>query len=877
MKHLYLSLIFIIFLLPFIQAQEDLLSQRVSITLEDQYILEAFELIEQQSDVKFAYSRDFIPEKRISEVFIQQEVREVLEYIFRGTQLAFLVQGDQVVIYLDRKKKIGRLLTKIKKNTLHGYIRDKTTGEELIGASIFINPVGEGTSTNTYGFYSLTLIPDQYRIEISYVGYEMLDTTLQLTSDQRLDFSLNESSVQLQQVIVTAEEKTGLFSKGGIGVSEMDLNNLNQIPSLFGEQDLIQGLQLLPGVSAAGGTGGDISVRGGGSDQNLILLDGAPIYNASHMLGAFSVFNPDALKKVRLYKGRIPTEYRGRLSSVVDIQMQEGNMNKLSVDGGIGLLSSRLKAEGPIVKQRSSFMLAGRRSYWDLIVKALAGDITSTAGISYYDLNAKVNYRINDRDRIFLSGYFGRDRFRFNANNGIDWGNRTGTFRWNHLVSDRLFMHTSLIFSDYRYTSIANISELELPLEEEEEMVIENLNSIQTRIRDFNFKVNFQLFPDLDHSLKFGAISTFHRFIPAQLLEDGEQRQPNINRDAFENSLFVNHNWQINDRLNLDYGLHFSHLATLGTDNYEYTFDGEGNLLDSIYYKKGEVLKTYFRVEPRISATYFLDKKQQQWVGLSFNRTYQYLQRISSSFANNPSRVWLPSSQLIKPQLADQLSLGYFVEFGKKKYGFSVEGFYKIMKNRINFREGAFVDEASRYVEGLLVFGEENAKGVEFLLQKREGRFKGWISYTFSKNEGKYPQIDNGASFPLQYDRTHDFAIVGIWDVSRRVTLSANWVYFTGSTVSLPNGKYEIDGQIIDFYNQRNSYRMSPHQRLDLGITLYRKRQKRKKEASWNFAFSNLYLHKNPYFIFVSQEDDSLVQEVSLFRFVPSITYNFKI
>lgn len=868
------SILAVCYPLSSVQAQEALLNQRISINLSDQTIIDAFDLIEASCGLRFAYSRDFLPDKRFTQRFNNQKVRDILRQLFRGTQLAYLIQNEQVVIYIDRNRQPVEALTKVQRRTIHGYIRDGATGEELIGASVWADPPGEGAGTNVYGFYSLTLPPGRYRLVISYIGYQSIDTTMQLEQDLRLDLDLEEASVELEQVVITAPEDSGLFGEGGIGVAGMNIDDLNQLPTLFGEQDLIQGLQLLPGVSAAGGTGGDISVRGGGSDQNLILLDGAPIYNASHMLGIFSVFNPDALKQVKLYKGRIPTQYRGRLSSVLDIQMREGNMNKFQVDGGIGLLSSRLKAEGPIVKNKSSFMLAGRRSYWDLIIKALAGDITSTAGISYYDLNAKVNYRIGDRDRIFLSGYFGRDRFRFDASNGIDWGNRTGTLRWNHLVSDQLFMHTSFIYSDYRYKSATDIGALNLDIEGENELE-EELNSIQTRIRDYHLKVNFQYFPNLKHTLKFGGIGIYHHFIPAQIIEEGQSQEPNINRSALENSLFVNHQWQLTDRLDLDYGLHFSHLATLGTNNYDYQFDKEGNLIDSTYFKRGEVLKAYFRIEPRFSASYQFGKKNLQSVGFAFNRTFQYLQRISSSFANNPARVWLPSSNLIKPQRADQWSLGYNVEFGSGRYQFSAEAFYKIMQNRINFRDGAVVDRASQYVEGLLVFGKETSTGIEFQLQKRLGKFRGWISYTLSRSRGQYAQIDDGQPFPLQFDRTHDFALVGIVDVGRRWTISANWVYYTGSTVSLPNGKYEIDGQVLDYYNQRNAYRLTPHQRLDLAFTLYRKGNRR-KEASWNFAVSNVYLHKNPFFVFIDQENSTTVQEVYLFRIVPSVTYNFK-
>lgn len=856
------------------QAQDSLLAQKISLELVNHSIVEAFDLIESETGLNFAYSSDFIPDKRISHQFTDEKISKILVKLFAGTRLTYLLQGNQVVIYLDREKRIMQSLSKVLKKTIHGYIRDSNTGEELIGASVLVASSKEGSGTNIYGFYSLTLVPDRYRFIVRYIGYEPIDTTFQLDRDVQLDFNLKEASVELQQVIVTAEDGEALFGNNGLGIAGMNINDLNQIPTLFGEQDLIQGLQMLPGVTAAGGTGGDISVRGGGSDQNLILLDGAPIYNASHMLGIFSIFNPDALKQVKLYKGRIPTEYRGRLSSVLDIQMREGNMNKLQADGGIGLLSSRLKVEGPIVKNKSSFMLAGRRSYWDLIIKALAGDITSTTGLSYYDFNTKINYKFGKRDRVYLSGYFGRDRFRISDQNGVDWGNRTGTLRWNHLVSDQVFMHTSFIFSDYRYSSVTDIGELDLDLEDNNDL-IDDLNSIQTRIRDYNLKVNFQFYPDPNHSFKFGGISIFHHFIPAQLIEEGKKNEPNINRNALENSLFANHEWQINDRLNLDYGLHFSHLATLGTNSYDYEFDDFGNLLDSTYFREGEVLKSYFRVEPRFSASYLLGENKQQELGFSFNRTYQYLQRISSSFANNPSRVWLPSSNYIKPQRADQLSIGYRLDFGGGKYRFSSEIYYKIMQNRINFRDGAVIDDASRYVEGLLVFGKETSTGIEFLLQKKQGRFRGWLSYTLSSNRGQYNQIDQGKAFPLQFDRTHDLAIVGILDIGRKCTLSANWVYYTGSAVSLPNGKYEIDGQIIDFYNQRNSYRLAPHQRLDLALTLYRK-GKRKKETSWNFAVSNVYMHKNPFFVFIDKQDDSRVRELYLFRIVPSVTYNFK-
>lgn len=866
--------LYIVFFCAFatsLKAQESIIDKKITIEFSDNTIVEALDMISRLHEARFTYSRDYLPEKRITMRFSNERIGRILERILSGTGLGFALQKDRIVIYPLRQEELSQLPPP-PRFTLSGYVRDAGTGEELIGSAVFVDELSAGTTTNAYGFYSLTLPDGRYHVQVSYLGYERKDTLLSLDRSRQVNIDMKPSVQELQQVIVTFSKEDQVKAAGGVEAAAMSAAEINELPALFGEQDVMQAVELLPGVLSTGATGGDISVRGSASDQNLILLDEAPVYNISHLLGIFSVFNTDALKHVSLFKDAIPTEYHGRLASVLDIRMDEGSDKGFGLSGGIGLIASRLKMEGKIDGGNGSYMIAGRRTYLDLLIKAALGDLTSRNGLFFSDLNGKANYRLGEKNRLFLSGYLGRDVLRFNASNDINWGNSTATLRWNHLSSDKLFVNTSFIFSDYQFSSLTNLASA---LEDSEE----NNFSIQTRIKDLLLKTQFQYYPDPRHTFKFGGGISFHQFVPAKVTEE---QNPDLlretdRRNALAANAFATHNWQVNDRLSLNYGLHLSNFAVLGTGDYVYTYDEQGNRADSTYFSNGKLIRNYFRPEPRLAATWLAGKRSR--LTASYSRTHQYVQRISSAFANNPANIWLPGSRRIKPQRADQWSLTFSNEFGKKNFEFSVGAYFKKMARQINFRDGAILGFIPRDVESLLVFGEVEAAGLEWLLRKKEGRFRGWLSYTLSSSKGRFPDIDEGRPFPTEFDRTHDLAVIAIYDTGRKSTLAAKWIYTTGLPVTLPAGKYRIGDQVIDYYDGRNSYRLDDHHRLDLSLTLFRG-GKRDRQASWNFAVYNFFGRRNPTFVYINNLDDetkSEVSQVSFFTFVPSITYNFVI
>lgn len=748
--------------------------------------------------------------------------------------------------------------------TITGHVKDAANGEDIIGAVIAVNEIpGKGTATNSYGFYSLTLPSGQYTISYQFIGYATAQVKVDLTASRKVDIELEAEGKTLAEVEIVGEKKDENIRKTEMGVVRIDPKAVESVPVLFGEKDIIKIFQLTPGVKSAGEGNAGFYVRGGGSDQNLILLDEAPVYNASHLLGFFSVFNSDALKDVTLYKGGMPSEYGGRSSSVMDIKMRDGNFKRFSGTGGIGLISSRLTLEGPIAKGKGSFMVSGRRTYADVFLKASKDENIKKSTLYFYDLNIKSNYEINAKNRIYLSGYFGRDNFGLADAFGFDWGNATGTLRWNHLVSNRLFSNTSLIYSDYSYRFKFNASGSDV--------------KFSSSIRDWNIKQDFSYFPNPNNKIKFGFQSIYHTFIPGVVESDYESftNTQLTNRYALESGVYLQNDQSITEKFGLQYGVRYSFFNYLGKGK-SYTFDDKGNKLTETTFGSGEIIKTYGGFEPRISGRYELNKVSS--VKASLNRAYQYLHLLSNSTSSQPTDIWVPSSNNVKPQSSDQVSLGYFRNLKDNTYEVSVEGYYKTMANVIDYRNGAdlfFNDEA----EGQLVYGKGRAYGVEIFVRKQTGKLTGWISYTLSRSLRTIDQINEGSEYPSRQDRIHDFAIVGMYSITDRLKVSANWVYYTGSAVTFPSGKYQINGISVPYYTERNGYRMPAYHRMDIGVTLDNKKKREHFHSSWNFSVYNLYARENAYSItFRANADDPDKTEAvrtALFKLVPSVTYNF--
>jgi hypothetical protein len=747
--------------------------------------------------------------------------------------------------------------------SVSGTISDSKSGEQLIGAVISVKELsGVGVAANGYGYYSLILKPGKYTLMATFLGYETFSKPIELNSDIKLDISLDPKSRELKTIEIQGERPDENLSRVQMGVEKLTPQEIKQIPVLFGEQDILKTLQLLPGVKGAGEGNAGFYVRGGSADQNLILLDEAPVYNASHLLGFFSVFNSDAIKDVTLYKGSMPAEFGGRISSVLDVKMNDGNQKRFNAKGGIGLISSRLTLEAPVVKDKSSFIISGRRTYADMFLKLSPDTTLNKSRLYFYDLNAKFNYKFDEKNRLFVSGYFGRDNFGFSDLFKFDWGNATGTARWNHLFSNRLFSNTSAIISNYDYQISLNAGGQEI--------------NISSTIRDINLKQDYQYFLDNNHTVKFGWNSIYHTFIPGKISGNGifANAVSNEKRYAWENSIYGSDEWRVNSLLTIGYGLRLTEFSYLGPGTI-YTYNSEGEVLTEYKAKNQEIVKSYLNAEPRINANYRLDEFQSVKAG--YARTVQNMHLLSNTTSGNPTDIWVPSSNNVKPELGDQYSLGYFRNIKKNTYELSAETYYKSLFNQIDYRNGANL-AFNQQVEGELVYGTGRAYGIELLARKKIGKLTGWIGYTLSRTERKFDGINNGNYYPARQDRTHDISIVAMYALSPKLAVSANWVYYTGNAVTFPSGKYEIEGQTVNYYSERNGYRMPAYHRLDLGLTWYRKNTET-YESNWNFSIYNAYARRNAYTInFRDSETNPGTTEavkLSLFRLVPSITYNF--
>ncbi len=751
--------------------------------------------------------------------------------------------------------------------TLSGHVIDGETGEELIGANIYIKELGTGTVANQYGFYSLTFKEGNYTLGYSFVGYKTLEIEIRLTESKILDIELQKLSTELEEVSVSAERKNDNISSLEMGTVKLPIQAIRRIPALMGEVDVIKALQLLPGVQSTSEGSSGFSVRGGTIDQNLVLLDEATVYNASHLMGFFSVFNNDAIKDVKLYKGDIPASSGGRLASLLDVRMKDGNIKQLSGSGGIGTISSRLTLEGPIVKDKTSFLVAGRRTYADLFIPLLGKEDIEGSKLHFYDLNVKINHILDEKNRIFLSGYFGRDVFA-NPFAGMDYGNKTVTLRWNHLFSQKLFSNFTFVHSLYDYTLGTAEGEV---------------NGFQWKsdLKDISAKADFSYYASPTSTLKYGLSSTYHIFNPGIAKGMGEEslftefKIPN--NFALEHGVYFQGEEKLGDRWAIKYGVRLSVFQNIGSATI-YDYDENFQAIDSSVYQKGELINTYAGLEPRFGINYTIDDKNS--IKASYNRTRQYIQLAQNSTAGTPLDIWFSASPNIKPQLSDQFSVGYFKNMRNNSLEGSIEAYYKKMDNTIDFRDHAML-LLNPQLEGEVRTGHSWSYGLEFMLKFSDRKFNGWISYTLSKTEREIEGINNNLSYAAPYDKPHDISIVGSYMIKKGLEVGVNWVYYSGLPATFPVGRYEVLGKILPVYSNRNEYRFDNYHRLDVSMTLKGKNKRNRKwQGEWNFSVYNAYNRKNTWAInFVQDEADPLItyaEKTYLFSIIPSITYNFK-
>jgi len=793
------------------------------------------------------------------------------------------------------------------KFTISGTLKDASNGETVIGGIVYLKEANKAVSTNQYGFYSITAPKGNYTLQFSYITFKTVEQQITLDKNLSINYNFLPIETNLSEVEISTKAANENVKTTQMSAIQLDMAEIKKIPAFMGEVDILKTIQLLPGVKNAGDGNTGFYVRGGGPDQNLILLDEAPIYNASHLLGFFSVFNGDAIKNVTLIKGGMPAQYGGRLSAVLDISMKDGNNQKFEVEGGIGVISSRLTIQGPIIKNKSSFIISARRTYIDVIAKPFI-DKSDFKGTRYffYDLNAKFNYTINDKNRLFLSGYFGRDRFSFTDNEAdfttkIPWGNASGCLRWNSIYSPKIVANLSATFTNYDFSFAAIQNDFEA--------------KIKSGITDYSLKYDVNYFPNSKHTIKTGIHYTFHIFTPTNVSAKQGSTVFDLGKKiqlfSHEAAVYISDDWDITQNIRLNAGLRFSNFTQVGAFT-RYIKDVTGRITDTVSYKKNQVVANYNGLEPRFSARFSLNSNTS--LKASYTRNFQYVHLASLSSVSLPTDVWMPSTEVIKPQLSNQYALGFFKNFKENTYETSVEVYYKTMANQIEFKEGALpADNVFDNPDNGFTFGKGWAYGAEFFVKKRTGKFTGWIGYTLSWTWRQFADINYGQKFLAKYDRRHDASFVLVYDASKKWNFGMVFVYGTGNRGTLPNGFFLYQGSLSYDYGLRNSYQFVSYHRLDLNATFTPNRQakleKRKlkliennlkqgkdttnievtkkftKNFSNSFTFSvfNVYNRYNPYFIYLTSKGDFAsgtlkvgAKQVSLFPILPSVTWNFK-
>lgn len=765
-----------------------------------------------------------------------------------------------------------------RKLTISGTVKDAETGETLIGTNIFTRETMKGVTSNHYGFYSLSLDPGNYSFVVSFVGYQDYSDTINLNKNITINVELTPRMLMTDEVVITGERADKNIQSTDMGKVDIPIEAIKALPAFFGEVDVIKSIQLLPGVQSAGEGNVGFYVRGGGPDQNLVLLDEATVYNAAHLFGFFSVFNADAIKSVELTKAGMPAYYGGRVASVLDIYMKEGNMRRYQAEGGVGLIFSKLTIQGPIKKDTASFIVSGRRTYIDILAQPF---LKSTSPLKksdfyFYDLNAKVNYVISPKDRIFASGYFGRDIYGFRSadadfRNKFWWGNATGSLRWNRIINSKMFMNTSAVFSDYyfKFGMTQNVYDF----------------SLFSGVRDANLKSDFTYLSSSSHVFRFGANYMYHIFTPSTVDVNAEDLDFDLEAPkkihSHELSLYVNDEFDLFERIKINAGLRYTLYQHIGPFD-RFILDNIGRVKETISYKALEPIATYNNLEPRFSARYTLSKTSS--IKASYTHNYQYIHQVALSSISLPTDLWFPSTSIVKPQFAVQYSAGYYKNLLDNAIETSVEFYYKDMKNLLEYKEGVSpIDDINNNPDNNYTFGDGWSYGGELFVKKSKGKLTGWIGYTLSWTERQFPDINNGKKYWAKYDRRHDVSLVGTYQINKRLSASAVWVYATGNTMTIPIGRYFLSGNVITEYSDKNAFRLPPYHRLDLSVS-YLMRSTNRFDSELNFSVYNAYNRQNPFFVYLETTGDfanfdiqTKAKQMSLFPILPSISWIFKI
>ncbi len=772
---------------------------------------------------------------------------------------------------------ISQNLFSQQKHTISGIIKDKKDGEVLIGTNVYVKETMKGSTTNNYGFFSLTLPEGEYTFVVSYIGYIDFEKKITLNENIKLNVELESNVITTKEIVISSKKADRNIESTEMGKIDVPLETIKALPAFFGEVDILKAIQLLPGVQSSGEGNTGFYVRGGGPDQNLILLDEATIYNAGHLFGFFSVFNADAIKTVELTKAGMPANYGGRLASVLDIYMKEGNKRNFEGEGGIGLIFSRLTLQGPILKDKSSFIVSARRTYIDVLSQPFLSSSSPLKGSSFYfyDLNAKVNYDFSDKDKLFLSGYFGRDVYGFKSKsidmtNRFSWGNGSGSLRWVHIFNDKLFMNSSLIFSDYyfEFGMKQNIFDF----------------SLYSGIRDWNAKVDFSYLHSPANTLKYGLNYTYHTFTPSTVDIAAEDAEFNIIKPkkfyANDLAVYINDEHELNSKIKLNGGLRYTFFQQIGPFD-RYIMDQYNKISDTISYKSGENVAAYNNLEPRLSIRYGIDSVSS--LKASYTQNYQYIHQVSLSSISLPTDLWVPSTSIVKPQFGTQYSIGYYRNFLNNLIETSLELYYKTLSNQVEYKEGILpYDDGNSNPDNNYTFGKGWTYGGEIFIKKANGNLTGWLGYTLSWNKRKFPELNNGKEFYAKYDRRHDISITSNYKFNEKLSASAVWVYSSGNTMTIPIGRYFIGGNIVTEFSEKNAYRMPPYHRLDLSVT-YKLKKKERFESELNFSIYNAYNRMNPFSIFLETKGNIQTFDIqtkaiqtSLFPILPSIAWNFK-
>jgi hypothetical protein len=774
---------------------------------------------------------------------------------------------------------ISTIMVSAQKHTIFGYVKDKTTGESLIGANVTIENRSLGTTSNNYGFYSITLSGGKQRIRCSYLGYQEFNVEVELRGETNLNIELEARDSKLKEVVITAAKNNKILNNE-VGSQSLSILAIKQMPATMGESDLVKSLQLLPGIQATNEGTTNLSVRGGSFDQNLFLLDDAPVYNPSHALGFFSVFNSDAIKSVKIYKAAFPAQYGGRLSSIVDIHMKEGNSKQLSASGGIGLIASRLTLEGPIRKDKSSFIISGRYSYAGLTANGagLLGqslrigslmDFTANNEIHFYDLNAKMNFELNTKNHLYLSAYTGADHFYYYAiddNSIMDWGNITGTARWNHVFNSKIFANTMLIYSKYDYSYILKDDARHFKW--------------SSNLQELDIKTDFDYFLDPNNHIKFGISAENHHFSPGKVepRDESSIKKPfTLDRQrAIIGIAYLNNKQKISDKIGIDYGLRYSTFFLLG-ESTVYSYSPEMEIIDSVNYSNGELVKFYHSLEPRLSFRYQLNANSS--LKISYSKTVQFQHLIGNSSVGLPSDVWIPASTYIKPQSANQIAIGYYRSFAANQYEFSTEAYCRNMRHVIDYRDNADLF-LKPHVETQVLSGNGQSYGLEFYLEKKVGRTSGWLSYTLSKTTRQIDGINNNQSYPATYDKRHYLSLLLNYKLSSTWSASSIFKFTSGGWATIPEGTFNYYGAAFNYYTDRNGYKLPAYHRLDFSFNYQsRKNEYRKCKTEWSFGIYNIYDRHNIFALFVRQEGNlysSRGYKMYLYGITPFVTYNFR-